>query len=356
MAEPPPDIHELFCHYNSLYFGDALGACIVSWDPRMTSITADCDCREPGLCEISLSQPLLKSCSSTDLKNVLLHEMIHAFLWITHNDSNHSDHGSKFWTIADLINSNDNCDDVQRPSDGYKITINHGFHDEVDTWSADERMFALVKVGTGREPSPSDCTAKNGHANEHDNLSCKRKKVCPDKYEGVDIISVYETKGKAVVEDVQEICGEGIDNRRGMKRPRAMSDFFSTEKSSENNFARSNQLIVMDERNRSLSIGANTPKQRRIPCWKKCNLSNTGERKYHMNDAEITLVMQIFGVCADEESEEESEPLINKRSERRKRMKFDASGGRCGETGLIPHEVICLDSSSQKSDYIELDQ
>ncbi|KAK8958130.1 hypothetical protein KSP40_PGU007278 [Platanthera guangdongensis] len=36
MAEPPPDIYELFCHYNSLYFGDALGTCIVSWDPRMT--------------------------------------------------------------------------------------------------------------------------------------------------------------------------------------------------------------------------------------------------------------------------------------------------------------------------------
>ncbi|KAK8958131.1 hypothetical protein KSP40_PGU007279 [Platanthera guangdongensis] len=128
-----------------------------------------------------------------------------------------------------------------------------------------------------------------------------------------------------------------------------MPDFLSTKKSSENNFARSNQLIVMDERNRSLSIGAKMPKQRRIPCWKRCNLSNTGE-------GEITLVMQVFGVCAGEESEEESEPLINKRSERRKRMKFDASGGRCGETGLIPHEVICLDSSSQKSDYIELDQ
>lgn len=323
----------------------------------MTSMTADCDCRVAGLCEISLSEPLLKSRSSTDLKNVLLHEMIHAFLWITQNNSNHSDHGSKFWTIADLINSNNNCkDDVQRPSDGYRITINHGFHDEVDTWSADERMFALVKGGTGREPLPSDCTGKNGLANDRDNLLCKRnKKVCSDKYEGVDTISVCETKGKAV-EEVQENSGEEIDDRRGTKRLRAITGFFSTEKSSENNFARSNQLKVRDERDQSLSLGARILKQRRIPCWKNCSLSNTEESDYHIDEGEITLVMQIYGVCTDEGSEEESEPLINKRSERRKRMKFHASAGRCEETGLTCHEGVCLDSSSQKSDYIELDQ
>jgi hypothetical protein len=26
-----PDIADLFCHYNALYFHDSLGACAVSW-------------------------------------------------------------------------------------------------------------------------------------------------------------------------------------------------------------------------------------------------------------------------------------------------------------------------------------
>ena len=37
VLEPHPDIHALFCYYNSLYFGDSLGACSVSWSSsRMT--------------------------------------------------------------------------------------------------------------------------------------------------------------------------------------------------------------------------------------------------------------------------------------------------------------------------------
>lgn len=30
-SDPRPDIHELFSHYNSLYFDGALGGCIVYW-------------------------------------------------------------------------------------------------------------------------------------------------------------------------------------------------------------------------------------------------------------------------------------------------------------------------------------
>jgi len=36
-------------------------------------------------CEIRLSEPLLKFRSTADLKNTLLHEMIHAFLYVTSN-------------------------------------------------------------------------------------------------------------------------------------------------------------------------------------------------------------------------------------------------------------------------------
>lgn len=37
LLDPNPDIHALFCHYNELYFGNALGACTVDWSSkRMT--------------------------------------------------------------------------------------------------------------------------------------------------------------------------------------------------------------------------------------------------------------------------------------------------------------------------------
>ena len=34
-----PDVSELFCHYNSLYFRESLGSCAVSWaeDPLPNS-------------------------------------------------------------------------------------------------------------------------------------------------------------------------------------------------------------------------------------------------------------------------------------------------------------------------------
>jgi hypothetical protein len=37
LLDPNPDIHALFCHYNELYFRNALGACTVDWSSkRMT--------------------------------------------------------------------------------------------------------------------------------------------------------------------------------------------------------------------------------------------------------------------------------------------------------------------------------
>ena len=48
-----------------------------------------CSYLEGGGCEIRLSEPLLKFRSTADLKNTLLHEMIHAFLYVTSNKRDH---------------------------------------------------------------------------------------------------------------------------------------------------------------------------------------------------------------------------------------------------------------------------
>lgn len=48
-----------------------------------------CYFEEFGYCEIELSQHRLLHHPAIDIKNILLHEMIHAYLWIRHQNSNH---------------------------------------------------------------------------------------------------------------------------------------------------------------------------------------------------------------------------------------------------------------------------
>lgn len=55
----------------------------------MTRCAGVCRYLPGGGCEIHLSEPLLKFRSTADVKNTLLHEMIHAFLWIKHNNKDH---------------------------------------------------------------------------------------------------------------------------------------------------------------------------------------------------------------------------------------------------------------------------
>ena len=74
-----------------------------------------------GYCCISLSTPLLKLRPRSDLVNTLLHEMIHALLFVTHNNRDRDGHGDEFHKHMYRINK----------ESGSKITVYHSFHDEV---------------------------------------------------------------------------------------------------------------------------------------------------------------------------------------------------------------------------------
>ena len=83
LLEPHPDVHALFVHYNTLYFGGRLGACSVEWSSRrMTRCGGVCEFTRGGGCRIKLSEPLLRLRPPRDLMAVLLHEMIHADLFL----------------------------------------------------------------------------------------------------------------------------------------------------------------------------------------------------------------------------------------------------------------------------------
>lgn len=162
------DAHHLFGLYDKLYFNSKLrGRAELSWSPRLTLCAGICELsknqetKKWTRIRVKLSEPLLKLRPRSDLLNTLLHESIHAYLFITSDFSHVRDptggHGPGFQAIAAAINSHG----------GYKITQFHEFHDEVDSyrthiWLCDgpcrtkPPYFGLVKRVMNRAPEKTD--------------------------------------------------------------------------------------------------------------------------------------------------------------------------------------------------------
>ncbi|KAM9354434.1 DNA-dependent metalloprotease SPRTN [Pholidichthys leucotaenia] len=158
MLDPNPDIRAMFLEFNDMFFWGKLGGVEVRWSPRMTLCAGLC-CYEGrgGLCSIRLSEPLLKLRPRKDLVETLLHEMIHALLFVTQNNRDREGHGPEFCKHMDRINR----------ASGTKITVYHSFHDEVDLyrqhwWRCDgpcqnrRPYFGYVKRAMNRAPSSLD--------------------------------------------------------------------------------------------------------------------------------------------------------------------------------------------------------
>ncbi|KAH3846280.1 DNA-dependent metalloprotease SPRTN-like [Dreissena polymorpha] len=158
MTDPNPDIRALFLQFNDRFFWGRLSGIEVKWSPRMTLCAGLC-CYEGrgGLCSVRLSVPLLKLRPRKDLVETLLHEMIHAYLFITDNNKDHDGHGPEFHKHMYRING----------ESGTKISVYHNFHDEVDAYrqhwwrcngpcQARKPYFGYVKRSMNRPPSKND--------------------------------------------------------------------------------------------------------------------------------------------------------------------------------------------------------
>ncbi|KAL9954892.1 hypothetical protein ACROYT_G042477 [Oculina patagonica] len=158
LIDPIPDIRQLFLQFNDVYFKGLLGSVEVKWSPRMTLCAGLC-CYEGrgGLCSIRLSAPLLKLRPRKDLVQTLLHEMIHALLFVTQNNKDHDGHGPEFLKQMHRINA----------ESGANITVYHNFHDEVNVyrqhwWKCDgpcqkrPPYYGIVRRAMNRAPSPRD--------------------------------------------------------------------------------------------------------------------------------------------------------------------------------------------------------
>ncbi|NXG60635.1 SPRTN protein, partial [Hemiprocne comata] len=213
LLDPSPDVHGLFMQFNETLFWGRLAAVEVSWSPRMTLCAGVCRYEgKGGMCSIRLSEPLLKLRPRKDLVETLLHEMIHALLFVTNNDKDRESHGPEFCKHMRRINR----------LTGANVTIYHSFHDEVDLyrqhwWRCNgpcqnrKPYFGYVKRAMNRAPSARDfwwaehqesCGGTFTKVKEPENVSQKSKeKTQPAKLPS----SESTNKGKTQTRDTQDL-------------------------------------------------------------------------------------------------------------------------------------------------------
>uniref|UniRef100_A0A2A4K604 Protein with SprT-like domain at the N terminus n=1 Tax=Heliothis virescens TaxID=7102 RepID=A0A2A4K604_HELVI len=159
LIDPTPNVHSLFLHFDKTFFWTKLASrAVVRWSKRMYSCAGVCSYEgRGGLCDIALSEPLLKLRPRKDLIETLLHEMIHAFLFVTNRDQDRDGHGPNFKAHMYRINQ----------SAGLNISIYHSFHDEVELYQTHwwrcngpcqtrRPHFGIVRRSMNRAPGPSD--------------------------------------------------------------------------------------------------------------------------------------------------------------------------------------------------------
>ena len=114
------DVYNYFNIYNEIYYENLLGCITLEWSKKMTSCAGVFSVYK-NVPTIRLSEPLLKFRSIDEIKETLLHEMIHAYCYIKQYDmtDDMSGHGRYFKEKMNEINT----------LTGLHITIYHSFHD-----------------------------------------------------------------------------------------------------------------------------------------------------------------------------------------------------------------------------------
>ncbi|XP_003410944.1 DNA-dependent metalloprotease SPRTN isoform X1 [Loxodonta africana] len=186
LVDPTPDLQALFVQFNDRFFWGQLEAVEVKWSVRMTLCAGICSYEgRGGMCSIRLSEPLLKLRPRKDLVETLLHEMIHAYLFVTNNDKDREGHGPEFCKHMHRINR----------LTGANITVYHTFHDEVDEyrrhwWRCNgpcqnkKPYYGYVKRATNRAPSA------------HDYWWAEHQRTCGGTYIKIKEPENYSKKGK----------------------------------------------------------------------------------------------------------------------------------------------------------------
>ena len=108
-------VFELFALFSDQYFYGSLGCVKLEWSNRMTLSAGLCMYKGGNDVTIRLSRKLLQYRPFSDHINTLLHEMIHAYLFLTKNIRDHDGHGEDFQLHMCRINE----------MAGTKVTVYH---------------------------------------------------------------------------------------------------------------------------------------------------------------------------------------------------------------------------------------
>ncbi|XP_057679131.1 DNA-dependent metalloprotease SPRTN [Corythoichthys intestinalis] len=236
--DPTPDVRAMFLEFNNRFFWGKLSGVEVKWSPRMTLCAGVCSYEgRGGLCSIRLSEPLLKLRPRKDLVETLLHEMIHALLFVTQNDRDRDGHGPEFCKHMNRINKDS----------GTNITIYHDFNDEVDVyrqhwWRCDgpcqnrKPYFGYVKRAMNRAPSSLDpwwgdhqrtCGGTYTKVKEPEGYGQKGKKKREAKTGG-KLATMEKPAGSRDIRDVIAFSGKGfVLGRNPMTSPSPASSSVS---------------------------------------------------------------------------------------------------------------------------------
>lgn len=235
LCDPTPNIWDLFKQFDTQFFEEVLTRnCVeLSWSPRMTTTAGLCAWNpRTNYCSIKLSLPLLQLRPRKDLVETLIHEMIHGFLFVTHQDDNHESHGDKFHYHMYRINQ----------MTGTNITVYHTFHDEVrnyqnHVWRCTgpcqnwRPYYGYVKRAMNRAPGPNDSWHER-HKNSCGGLFVKIKE--PDQ----------KTKPTALAMPSSQVSRPKTQSRKQPEpspaSQRRISDFMQTQPSTSRAPATSN--------------------------------------------------------------------------------------------------------------------
>ena len=197
------NIHELFQFFNLAFFDNKLDVVILEWSTKMTFCAGICYYQD-GLCTIRLSKQLLKYRSEKELQETLIHEMIHAYLFLTKKgyDRDGTDgHGKDFQLKMREINQ----------IAGLHISVYHSFDDEVDSY----RQHVWLCNGPCRKKPPYFGLlkrAKNMPPSDRDDWFREHKQKCGGQF--IKIAEPEGYKGGKGKENVQTIDMFFKDNKK----------------------------------------------------------------------------------------------------------------------------------------------
>ncbi|KAF0912947.1 hypothetical protein E2562_019759 [Oryza meyeriana var. granulata] len=322
LEDPNPDAGELFRHYDGLYFRGALAGAgfSVQWSSppvRMVGPFGSCTFRKPDN-TITLSEPVLKYRSSTDMKNALLHQMIHAILFVKHQRKDCRGHGPIFRAWMTAINSC-SVDDHQRPPDGYNITTRHDFSPDTSTsslngslWKCEYCGDTLVRAMNMGAPSDASCIENV------DNYSTCGNMLCHWHNHMMDCGGTYTNMGKATWTQVQNNVQGKQHEPADIPNSIALPSVSKGKPNRQNEVSSSSKAGMQDkprDTQKTIDLPASPQTKLKQPVLQKekrqCKTRKSANEKF-------AVISAWLNYYESEGSSGSTEPLVNKRTERRR--------------------------------------